>query len=101
MVPSSHKLARAHTWALKRTRTHLDGHPGAVESKRKENVVAEQAVEASRELRLGEAEGVAQVKTAVHVRVRKRGHELGFCWVFRGVDFVAAFSVTTTQEQEE
>ena len=48
-----------------------------MEAKREEHVEAFEALVVGAELGLGEAEGVAQVEAAVHVRVRESHHELG------------------------
>ena len=55
---------------------YLDGHAGAVEAEGEEGALALEALVADAELALGERERVAQVKAAVHVRVRERHHVL-------------------------
>ena len=54
----------------------LDGHAGAVEGEGEQHVLAAVALELRPEDGLGQAEGVADVQHAVHVRVRERHDEL-------------------------
>lgn len=56
--------------------THLDGHARAVEGEGEEHLLALQAVVRGCELQLGQAESVAEVEHAVHVRVREVAEEL-------------------------
>mmetsp|Transcript_14187 Transcript_14187/g.34398 ORF Transcript_14187/g.34398 Transcript_14187/m.34398 type:complete len:217 (-) Transcript_14187:76-726(-) len=57
--------------------TGLDGHAGAMKGKGEEHLVAVQSMIRGGELELGQTEGVAQMKHAVHVRVGEVAEELG------------------------
>ena len=49
-----------------------------MECKRPKNIHALESFESSRELCLGETESMSEMKSAIHVRVRKRHEKLGF-----------------------
>lgn len=63
-----------------------DGHTGAVEGEREEDVVALDLLVAGGELGLGQGEGVAQMELTVHVWVGEGQHE--FLGVFGRIHFV-------------
>src|SRR5690554_8172842 len=56
------------------TRTYLDGHACAMETKRKQNSLSFQTLITNREFDFGKGKGVTQMHSSVHVRIRKRSH---------------------------
>ena len=56
--------------------THLDGHSGAMESKREQSPLSKHALVSSSELDLGDGESVTEVETSIGVRVRNHAEEL-------------------------
>lgn len=74
---------RNHWWAAigsnlvgELVRACLDGHAGAVEALREENLFATEAMVGSCKFKLGEGKGMAQVQQAVHVGIGKVAKKL-------------------------
>jgi len=57
--------------------TDLDGHTGQVESHGKQSSLAQHSLESTGELNFRDCESMAEMKGAVHVRIREGPHPFG------------------------